>query len=118
MSKEILNAKITNVSITMADHGCLTFWVTLDGGGWGVSVGGYCIGHGYLGAENFDSTGLGLEAMMRIMDTVGVSRWEDLKGQYVRAEVEGLGGTVTKIGNILKDKWFDVDEFFKKNRKD
>jgi len=118
MSKEILNAKITSVSITMADHGCLTFWVTLDGGGWGVSVGGYCIGHGYLGAEKFDATGLGLEAMMRIMDTVGVSRWEDLKGEYVRAEVNGWGGGVTKIGNILKDKWFDLDKFFKENQKD
>lgn len=118
MSKEILNAKITSVSITMADHGCLTFRVTLEGSGWGVNVGGYCIGHGYLGAEKFDATGLGLEAMMRIMDTVGVSRWEDLKGQYVRAETDGWGGTVTKIGNILKDKWFDVDEFFKKNQKD
>ena len=28
---EILNAKITDVSITMADHGCLTLW-RKDGG--------------------------------------------------------------------------------------
>lgn len=115
---EIVNAKITSVSITIAGHGCLTFWVTLDGDDWGANVGGYCIGHRYLGLDKFDSTGLGLEAMMRIMDTVGVSRWEDLKGQYVRAEIYGWGGTVTKIGNILKDKWFDIDEFFKKNQKD
>lgn len=115
---EIVNVKITSVSLTMADHGCLTFWITLDGDGWGVNIGGYCIGHGYLGADKFDSTGLGLEAMMRIMDTVGVSRWEDLKGEYVRAEVDGWGGTVTKIGNILKDKWFDIDEFFKEKQKE
>lgn len=93
---EICNAKITNVSISMEDHGCLTFWLNLDGDGWGVNIGGYCIGHGYLGAENFDATEGGLEAMMRIMDTVGVSKWEDLKGQYVRAESHGWGGRVTK----------------------
>lgn len=115
---EIQNAKITNVSITMEDHCCLTFWLSLDGGGWGVGIGGYCIGHGYVGAEEFDATGLGLEAMMRIMDTVGVSKWEDLKGQYVRAETNGWGGRVTKIGNILKDKWFDIDKFFKENQKE
>ena len=51
MSKtpEIKNAKIEHVSITMADHGCLTFYITLNGGGWGCNFGGYCIGNGYLG---------------------------------------------------------------------
>ena len=34
---EIENAKIENVSITMADHGCLTFWITLKGDG-GVRI--------------------------------------------------------------------------------
>lgn len=110
---EILNAKITSVSLTMADHGCLTFWVTVEGGGWGVSIGGYKIGSGYLGADNFKvEYGDGLEAMMRIMDTVGVERWEDLKDKYIRAEVNGLGCSVKKIGHITKEKWFDIGEFF------
>ena len=26
--EEILNAKITSVSLSMADHGCLTFYIT------------------------------------------------------------------------------------------
>ena len=110
---EILNAKITSVSLTMADHGCLTFWITVEGGGWGVSIGGYCIGHGYLGADDFKvECGDGLEAMMRIMDTVGVARWEDLKDKYIRAEVTGWGDGVTKIGHITKNKWFDIKELF------
>ena len=110
---EILNAKITSVSLTMADHGCLTFWVTVEGGGWGVSIGGYKIGSGYLGSDEFKvEYGDGLEAMMRIMDTVGVEKWEDLKDEYIRAEVNGLG-PVKKIGHITDDKWFDIDKFFK-----
>ena len=111
---KIENAKITNVSLTMADHGCLTFWITIESAGWGCSIGGYCIDHGYLGAKKFDGCGPGLEAMMRIMDTVGVDKWEDLKGKYVRVKTEGWGDTVTCIGNILKDKWFDLKEFFAK----
>lgn len=119
MSKpEILNAKITSTSITMADHGCLTFWITVKGGGWGVSIGGYCIGHGYLGADEFDATGDGLEAMMRIMDVVGVSKWEDLKDNYIRVECNGWGGTVSKIGNITEDRWFDLKEFFESKQKE
>ena len=106
------NVKITNVSLTMADHGCLTFWITVEGAEWGCSIGGYCIGNGFLGADKFSGYGSGLEAMMRIMDVVGVEKWEDLKGKYVRIKTEGWDGTVTCIGNILKDKWFDLKEFF------
>lgn len=109
---EILNAKITNVSLTMADHGCLTFRITLEGDGWGVGYGGYCIGKGYLGADGFEGSKSGLEAMMRIMDTVGVERWEDLTGKYVRVVSEGWGNSIEKIGNVTKNKWFDIKEFF------
>ena len=109
---KVENAKIINVSLTMEDHGCLTFWITVEGAGWGCSIGGYSIGLGYLGAGKFDGYGPGLEAMMRIMDVVGVDKWEDLKGEYVRVKTEGWGSTVTCIGNILKDKWFDLKEFF------
>lgn len=112
MKDEKVNMKIVGTSITMADHGVVTFYLHLEGGSTGLSYGGYCIGHGYLGAKNFDGSGKGVEAIARIMDTVGVERWEDLKGQYVRVVSQGLGGTVTKIGNILSDKWFDIKEFF------
>ena len=111
--ENIQNAIITNTSITMKDFCCLTFWVYLEGSGWGVGLGGYCIGHGYLGSDDFSAkSGLGLEAMMRIMNVVGVDTWEDLKGKYCRIETEGWGGRVLKIGNILKDEWFDVQKFF------
>ncbi len=118
---EILNAQIKNVSLTMADHGVLTFYVTVEGAGWGCSLGGYVIGKGYIGADDDDfqsESGLGLVAMMRMMDVIGVDRWEDLKGKYCRVESEGWGDKVHKIGNIIKDKWFDIDEFFKSHQKD
>lgn len=115
---EIINVKIINASLTMADHGCLTFLITVEGSGIGVSLGGYCIGHGYLGAKEFKSeNGKGLVAMMRIMDVVGVTKWEDLKGKYCRIKSDGWGSRVTTIGNIIEDKWFDMEGFFQNERK-
>ena len=110
---EINNAKIINVSISMADHGCLTFMITLEGDVWGTCFGGYCIGKGYLGAKEFKAkSGAGLEAMMRIMDTVGVDTWEGLKGKYVRVQNNGWGSSIDCIGNLIEDKWFNIREFF------
>lgn len=116
---KIENALITNADLSMADYGCLTLAITLDGGGWGVVYGGYCLGHGYLGADDFDGSASGLESIMRIMDVVGVERFQDLKGKYVRVATKGWGGSVKIIGNILRDKWFDIETFFtdKENHK-
>jgi hypothetical protein len=110
--KKFKNALIKNVSISMADHGVLTFYLTLDGDGWGTNLGGYAIGKGYLGAKEFKGDSAGIECLMRIMDTVGVHRWEDLKGKYVRIADADWGNVITEIGHITKDKWFDIREFF------
>lgn len=118
MANEVRNMKIESVSISMEDHGCLTFYLSMTNGGVCVSLGGYCIGKGYLGAkpEDFIGSPSGIECLMRIMDTVGVEKWEDLRGKYVRMVDPGWGGTVTTIGNILQDKWFNVREFFEQKR--
>ena len=110
----IENALITNVDLSMADHGCLTLAMTLEGGGWGVVYGGYCLGKGYLGADDdfFDGSAAGMEYLIRIMDTVGVEKFQDLKGKYVRVATKGWGDSVKIIGNIIHDKWFDAETFF------
>ena len=110
--EEIKNAKITGGSISMSDHGCLTFSISLDGGCWGICIGNYVIGHGALKSKYWDSSGAGLVCLMKIMDTVGVETWEDLTGKYIRVVSNGWGQTISKIGNILHDKWFDMAEFF------
>ena len=109
---KIENALIENVDLSMADHGCLTLAMTLQGGGWGVIYGGYCLGHGYLDAKEFSGSASGMESIMRIMDVVGVARFQDLKGKYVRVAIKGWGHSVKIIGNILEDKWFDIETFF------
>ena len=112
MTGEIKNAKITGTKITMADHGILTFYLGLDGDSWSTWYGGYCIGKGYLEAEEFSGYDKGLEAMMRIMDVVGVDTWEDLKGKYIRVKMVDVGDSIITIGNLIKEKWFNIKEFF------
>lgn len=110
---EILNVKIKNVTLTMSDYGCLTFYISVCGNGLSVNIGGYSIANGYLGANEFRAeNGNGLVAMMKIMDVVGVERWEDLQGKYCRIKSYGLGSTVKTIGNIIEDKWFDIGNYF------
>lgn len=46
------------------------------------------------------------------MKVVGVSRWEDLKGKYIRVVSNGWGSTLKTIGNLMKDEWFNITEFF------
>jgi hypothetical protein len=48
---KIENAKITFVDLSMADHGCLTLSLCLEGEGWGCMYGGYVLGTGYVGAD-------------------------------------------------------------------
>lgn len=110
----IENAFIESVDLSMADHGCLTLAMTLNGGGWGVVYGGYSLGKGYLGADDdyFEGSAAGLEYLMRIMDTVGVERFQDLRGKYIRVATKGWGSYLKIIGNIIDDRWFDAESFF------
>ena len=114
---EIKNAKITNVKLFIEDHGILTFDIFLDLGGSCCAVGGYALDQGNKVNDNWDTeerlaTPAGLECMRKIMEVVGVRSWEDLKGKYVRYEDNGWGSNITKIGNIMKDDWIDIKEFF------
>lgn len=105
------NAQITDVSLEIDDHCCLTFSIVLKGSGWGASFGGYNLA--FFNGTSFKGSERGLEALTRIMDVVGVSKWEDIKGHYVRVKQEDR--LVIGIGNIIKDKWFEPREFFKEN---
>ena len=113
----IENAQIESTRLSMADHGVLTYYIDLKMGmGGHCSYGGYVLGHGYLGSKHFDGSDKSIVALMRIMDVVGVEKWEDLKGKYVRVESNGLGTPIEKIGNVMEDKWFNQKEFFESQK--
>lgn len=111
------NSIIEYADLSMADHGVLDMSLGLSGQ-VSVSFGGYVLGHGYLDAKDdfFEGSEAGLEYIMRIMDVVGVERFRDLKGKYVRVAHKGLGSSVRIIGNITREKWFDAESFFEDKR--
>lgn len=113
----IENAKITSIDLSMEDHGVLTLNMTLNGNGWGCVYGSYVLGKGYLGAKKFEGSVKGIEYIMRIMDTVGVSRFQDLKNRYIRVATKGWGSIIKIIGNVIEDKWFDTEEFYREEEK-
>lgn len=111
---KVENAMITSTFLGYEEHGILTFLIELKGNGWGVGFGNCALDECSGGKRIPVSEGL--ECISTILKTVGVDKWEDLKGKYVRVETNGYDCTVTKIGHILKDKWFDLDEFFGRSR--
>lgn len=107
------NMYIDKPDLSMQDHGCLILSLPMSGGAICVVYGGYCLGNGYLGADEFRGSAKGMEYIMRIMDTIGVEKFNDLNGKYCRIATKGWGDTVKIIGHITDDKWFDPEEFFK-----
>lgn len=109
------NALIKNVSLTSGDYCSLTLEIELQGAGWGCVYGGYCLGKIYPDSydkDTYEGSAAGMEAIMRIMDVVGISRLEDMNGKYVRVATKGWGDTVKIIGNIVKNRWFDYKSFY------
>lgn len=94
--KEIKNAKITSAEIEIESHGILTCWLHLDYDGAGQGFGGWDIR---------TNAGKWIE---KILETVDVRKWSDLYGKNIRVEADH--SKVYKIGNIIRDKWFNPEE--------
>lgn len=110
MNIEILNGKITSTRLG-EEHDCLSASLTIEGAGWACGFGGYCLDHWCASVGKYGSKD-GYGAIIELMKTLEVESWEDLKGRYVRVEIEGWGGKILKIGHLMKDKWFSFKEYF------
>ena len=99
------NAIITEASITCADHGVLSAWLTLDYGGSGQGFGGYSLylpksfKHHKVAGPNYAG-----HFIWRVLEVVGVERWDQLVGKTIRVRSCHTG--VEAIGHIVKDDWF------------
>ncbi|HEL1668972.1 TPA: hypothetical protein U1157_001208 [Streptococcus suis] len=113
MNKTIENVKITKTFLGREDHGILTCYLTVEGYGFGVSIGGYCLDKYDERKKKRVAFYKSFELIDRILEVVGVSTWEDLPGKHIRIESDGFGCRVMKIGNLIKDDWLDFDTFFK-----
>lgn len=90
---EIVNARIVDTHLGYEDHGIPTCLIGLDYGGVRQGFGGY------------DLRYYGFEMVQKILDTVGVDRWEKLVGSYCRAQKTHT--KVEAIGHLLEDRWYN-----------
>lgn len=102
---DIRNAVIKSVTLSTADHGCLSGWLHLDYGSEAQGFGGYML---YSPTKHLGTAGLWI---WRILQTLEVSTWEDLPGKPLRVKASHSG--VESIGHLLKDQWFNPREEFK-----
>ena len=113
MNNTIENVKITDTFLGREYHGLLTCYLTVEGNGFGVSIGGYCLDQ-Y--DEHNNKRVARFELIDRILEVAGVNSWEELQGKHIRVKSNGFGGRVTKIGNLIKEDWLDFDTFFNEEK--
>lgn len=109
---EIKNARIRSTMLGREDHGLMTFMIYITADGFTCGIGGYCLDDFDPATQTRVFRAESMEAISKVLEVVGVDKWEDLPGKYIRFEDNGRSSTVTKIGNIIEEKWFDLKEFF------
>lgn len=111
---KIKNAIICSTMLGREDHGLMTFMIYIIADGFTCGVGGYCLDDFDPATQTRVFRAESMEAISKVLEVVGVDKWENLPGKYIRFEDNGCSSTVTKIGNIIEEKWFDMKEFFGK----
>ena len=113
-SHKILNAQIKSTRLGKCDGPAFTLYLTLDiQDGGGVSVGGIALDEYDKKKEERVGSAYGMNVIMRVLKVVGVTKWEELTGKFIRIECGRIGSTVTKFGNLMKDDWMDFTTFGK-----
>ena len=106
------NCKIESTMLGYEDHGILTCWLFLEGDGWNAGFGGYALDDYDESKGRRVASTKGLQTIAEILNALELDSWEKLPGTFIRAETDGWGGKCTKIGHLIKDKWFSWEGFF------
>lgn len=108
----IENMKITGTMLGYEDHSVLTCWLYLEGDGCGVGFGGYALDAYDKAKGKRVALGVGFDAIAEILHTLDLRSWEELPGTFIRANTDGPGGRCSKIGHLMKDRWFSFEDYF------
>lgn len=113
----IENVKITKTTLGYEGHNILTFYIHTKGDGFGISIGGYALDDYNKELNKRIPTKEGFGLVLEILNIVGVRTWEELEGKHIRIDKSnGLGRPITKIGNLMENKWLDFEEYFKEGK--
>ena len=119
-ARKTANALIRSTMLGINDRGNLTFLLILDYGDSEQAAGTYSLDE-WLGDKEadppFDRRGckFGAELIRRILWTLEVDNWEDLRGKLIQAQRTHT--KVHAIGNWNGQRWLDFEEFFKEMEK-
>ena len=113
---DIINAQIESTRLGFDREVFAVAWLMLKyADGTGQGFGGSCLDdkatigekHGLLDRPG---TAWGMEYIFSILRAVGVERWEDVRGKYVRVKYTGstFDCDPFAIGHIVDDVWFDI----------
>lgn len=110
------NAIIESTTLGYEDHGIFTCFLFLKLEVGNQGFGGYGLDEWDEKLQKrIDKQGLGTEFVKAILETVGVEKWEDLKGKHIRILKEDTwNSNITGIGHYLEDKWFEPKAWFAK----
>lgn len=113
-------ATIKSTALGTEDHGIFTAWLNLEWPGGGIGVGGLALDGPHKDADGKHlgrvGSAFGADHVMRIIETVGVDKWEQLPGCQVIVLFEGKGGLGSQacgIAGITNEKVLN----FKKHAK-
>ena len=125
MEKEIFNARITDTRLGYDDLNNLTLCLYTESeygmcGFGGCTFGCHKDDHSiddmsHVGKTSYINFEWTSELIMKILDTVGADKWEDIKGKLIRIRTNGktgCAGGIEAIGNILENKWFSIQDFY------
>ena len=109
----IKNAVIESTMLGREDHGIMTFIITINFDScMSCGVGGYSL-------DQYDPDTKTRVFKAKSMDSYfedprrgRCGLLEKLPRKYIRFEDDGWGSRITKIGNIIEDKWLDFEKFF------
>lgn len=108
---EIRNAQIESTMLGYEDHGILTCMLHTRSAGCGQGFGGFRLDMYDKKKKKAVGHAFGSAFIGAVLKTVGVEKWEDLNGKYIRVEASFC--SVRRIGHITEDMWFDPKELAK-----
>jgi len=83
-------------------HGIMTFFLNMEGDGWGQGMGGYACD----ASSGEKSSNFMVKSIRKILETLEVDTWEELPGKYCR--IKRKDGMIVEVGHITKNKWFNI----------
>ena len=81
-------------------HGLMTYQLHIEGEGWSQAFGGRHIG----------GSAFGIESIRRVLETMKVDKWEDLRGCLCRVRRAEEYGALVAIGHIIEDRWYNGEQ--------